>query len=57
MVSLIHRLDPARAVTCGVNLMVIGRAAKGNGIYQDGETKTEAGQKKEKKNHRIQALL
>lgn len=56
MVSLIHRLDPARAVTCGVNLMVIGRAAKGNGIYQDGETKTEAGQKKEKKESQNSSL-
>lgn len=38
-IDLIHRLDPTRPVTCGLNLMVMGRAAKGQGIYQDGEQK------------------
>ena len=48
-VNLIHKLDSSRPVTCGVNLMIIGRAAKGQGIYQDGETKTAAaGGKKDK---------
>ncbi|MBQ3879767.1 MAG: DUF4982 domain-containing protein [Oscillospiraceae bacterium] len=40
MVKLCHLLDPTRPVTCGTNLMIIGRAAKGQGIYQDGEQKT-----------------
>ncbi len=40
MIDLLHKLDPSRPVTCGVNLMIIGRAAKGQGIYQDGEQKT-----------------
>lgn len=40
MIDLLHRIDPSRPVTCGVNLMIIGRAAKGQGIYQDGEQKT-----------------
>lgn len=48
MVDLIHRLDDSRPVTCGTNLMIIGRAAKGQGIYQDGEQKTAAGDKKQK---------
>lgn len=39
-IDLIHRLDATRPVTCGLNLMVMGRAAKGQGIYQDGEQKT-----------------
>lgn len=34
-VELIHSLDSTRAVTCGLNLMIMDRAAKGNGIYQD----------------------
>ena len=40
MIDLIHRLDPSRPVTCGTNLMIMSRAAKGKGIYQDGEQKT-----------------
>lgn len=40
LVELIHSLDAARPVTCGLNLMVMSRAAKGQGIYQDGEQKT-----------------
>ena len=47
-IELIHKLDGSRPVTCGVNLMIMGRAAKGNGIYQDGESKMpENGGKKE----------
>ena len=42
MIDLLHELDPDRPVTCGVNLMIIGRAAKGNGIYQDGKQNTGA---------------
>lgn len=37
MVSLIHGLDQTRPVTGGVNLMIVSRFAKGNGIYKDGE--------------------
>lgn len=39
MIDLIRRLDPSRPVTCGANLMIMSRAAKGKGIYQDGEQK------------------
>lgn len=35
MVDYIHSLDSSRAVTCGVNLMIINMAAKGKGIYQE----------------------
>lgn len=41
-IAICHKLDSTRPVTCGVNLMIIGRAAKGQGIYQDGEQKTGA---------------
>ena len=34
-IDLIHSLDATRPVTCGLNLMIIGRAARGQGIYQD----------------------
>lgn len=47
-IDLIHSLDRSRPVTCGVNLMIIGRAAKGNGIYKDGEMNTAASGKKQK---------
>ncbi len=42
MIGLIRSLDNTRPVTSGVNLMVMGRAAKGNGIYNDGEQNTGA---------------
>ena len=48
MVDLIHSLDKTRPVTCGLNLMILGRAAKGQGIYQDGEQKTGTEEKKQK---------
>ena len=41
-VDLIHSLDSTRPVTCGLNLMIMSRAAKGQGIYQDGEQNTGA---------------
>ena len=56
MIELCHRLDPTRPVTCGVNLMIIGRAAKGQGIYQDGEQKT-AGTKSQKEKQGQNASL
>ena len=40
MIELIRNMDLSRPVTCGVNLMVMSRAAKGNGIYQDGKQNT-----------------
>lgn len=48
-IDFIHSLDRSRPVTCGVNLMILGRAAKGKGIYQDGEQKTGTEGKKPKK--------
>ena len=49
-IDLIHSLDATRPVTCGLNLMVMSRAAKGQGIYQDGEQKTgSVNQPKEEK--------
>jgi hypothetical protein len=37
MVDYIHSLDTNRAVTAGINLTIISRAAKGKGIYKDGD--------------------
>lgn len=48
MVELIHSMDTTRPVTCGLNLMIIGRAAKGQGIYKDGEQNTAASGKEQK---------
>lgn len=39
-IDLIHQLDPSRPVTCGLNLMIMSRAAKGQGLYQDGKQTT-----------------
>ena len=47
MVDLIHRLDATRPVTCGLNLMILSRAAKGQGIYQDGQQNTGGGKQAE----------
>lgn len=44
-VDFIHSLDASRPVTCGTNLMIISRAAKGTGIYQDSDS-NDAHQKK-----------
>lgn len=48
-IGFIHGLDKTRPVTCGVNLMILGRAAKGQGIYQDGEQNTASSGKRPKK--------
>lgn len=56
-IDLIHRLDSTRPVTCGVNLMILGRAAKGHGIYQDGELSTVKKDGKAKKGESQNASL
>ena len=40
MIDFLHKIDKSRPVTCGVNLMVMSRASKGNAIYQDGQQNT-----------------
>ena len=57
LVELCHKLDPSRPVTCGTNLMIIGRAAKGQGIYQDGEQKTGGGEGKKEKEGQNASLM
>ncbi|MCQ2500108.1 MAG: DUF4982 domain-containing protein [Lachnospiraceae bacterium] len=47
-VALIHNLDDSRPVTCGLNLMIMSRAAKGQGIYQDGAQNTGNNSKEKK---------
>lgn len=49
MIDLLHRLDASRPVTCGTNLMIIGRAAKGNALYKDPDGNEEQAQKADKK--------
>lgn len=46
-IDLIRSIDATRPVTCGTNLMILKNAAKGKGVYQDGETHTAAGKNKE----------
>ena len=46
-VELIHNLDATRPVTCGLNLMIMSRADKGQGLYQDGEQKSGSGKQTE----------
>lgn len=46
MIDLIHRLDASRPVTCGTNLMIIGRAAKGEAIYKDPDGTKQQDEKK-----------
>lgn len=47
-IALIHELDSSRPVTCGLNLMIISRASKGQGIYQDGKQQTTGKEKQSK---------
>ncbi|WP_321433834.1 glycoside hydrolase family 2 TIM barrel-domain containing protein [Trichococcus flocculiformis] len=35
IISILHELDPTRPVTCGMNLMIVSMAAKGEFIYKD----------------------
>ena len=43
--ELIRSLDPTRPTTIGLNLMILSRAAKGKGLYQDGEMDQASQQK------------
>ncbi|MCM1541889.1 MAG: glycoside hydrolase family 2 protein, partial [Blautia sp.] len=49
MSDLCRRMDKTRPVSCGLNLMIMSRAVKGNGIYQDGEMEVKADTGKQKK--------
>ena len=53
-VALCHQLDPTRPVTCGANLMILSRAAKGKGIYQDGEQKVGGGKTADEDTGKVQ---
>jgi beta-galactosidase len=61
MTELLHRLDPSRPVTCGVNPMLNGLVAMGKGLYQgDGgitmnKGKKGRGKEKEKEKEKEQA--
>lgn len=53
-VELIHTMDATRPVTCGLNLMVMSRYAKGQGIYKDGEQNTGAKEQKADAEDKVQ---
>lgn len=53
-IDLIHSLDATRPVTCGLNLMVMSRYAKGQGIYKDGEQNTGAVDQNPDENGKVQ---
>lgn len=46
MVDFLHREDPNRAVTGGMNLMIIATAKKGKGIYKDEGGRDESSDQK-----------
>ncbi len=57
LIELCRSLDPTRPVTCGTNLMIIGRAAGGKGIYQDGQQTTGGGEGKAEKEGQNASLM
>lgn len=58
MLELCHRLDPSRPVTCGVNLVIMSRTAKGSAFYEDGaEKKTGAGSRPEEEGQNASLLF
>ena len=42
LINICHREDPSRAVTGGINLMIISMAAKGKGLYDEGGAAAKA---------------
>lgn len=44
-IELIRSMDSTRPVTCGLNLMILSQAAKGQGLYKDGEMDQSAQKK------------
>ena len=47
MVEYLHKADPTRPVTAGMNLMILTRSAKGNAIYdENGEGRDDSSEKK-----------
>ena len=49
MVELLHGLDKGRPVTAGINLMIIDRASRGQGIYANDGSGVQAQKKKKPK--------
>ncbi|MGN0999205.1 MAG: glycoside hydrolase family 2 TIM barrel-domain containing protein [Faecousia sp.] len=56
-VDFIHSLDTTRPVTCGTNLMIISRAAKGVGIYQEPEQNEQKKDQASKGDHQNASLM
>lgn len=57
MVDFIHGLDRNRAVTGGINLMLIYMASKGRGIYQEVDGSAGEPQQEKKKNPQVSGSL
>ena len=57
MIALCHKLDASRPVTCGSNLMIMGRTAKGNALYKDGEQPDGGGKSLEEKEGKNASLM
>ena len=57
MVELCHKLDASRPVTCGANLMIMGKTAKGNALYKDGEQPDGGGKSLEEKEGKNASLI
>lgn len=41
MIEIIHGLDKTRAVTCGMNLMIIKMISEGKGVYKEEDGRNE----------------
>ena len=46
LVTYLHDADPNRAVTGGMNLMIISRSANGNGVYKEDGGRADSGDSK-----------
>lgn len=46
LVTYLHEADPNRAVTGGMNLMIISRSANGNGVYKEDGGRADSGDSK-----------
>jgi beta-galactosidase len=57
MVDMLHRLDSNRAVTAGLNLMIMNQASKGRGIYREGGGGDQKPAKKKQKKQQASGSL
>ncbi len=53
MVEQIHRLDPTRPVTAGINLMILVMSSKGKGLYEEGGAAKQMAEKETDQPHEV----